>query len=111
MDKTAKGYEMTQASIMTKPIDKKRVEAIASAINLATSKRIDDLRVAQRITKAEMGRFLGISFPCIRSKLIGESAFQFNEVVRIANWWHLSLDELIDGMPTGIEQKEGEGDA
>lgn len=102
---------MTSVPVIANKIKKEQLAAIAESINLTTSKRIDDLRVAQRITKAEMGRFLGISFPCIRSKLIGETPFQFNEVVRIANWWHLSLDELIDGMPTDIEQKEGEGDA
>lgn len=86
---------MTQAPVMAKKVNKEDLEMIADSINFNTSKRIESLRVAQRITKVEMGCYLGLSYPSIRARLSGEVPFQFNEVLRIANWWHLSLDELV----------------
>lgn len=86
---------MTHAPAMAKKVNKEDLEMIADSINFNTSKRIESLRVAQRITKVEMGCYLGLSYPSIRARLSGEVPFQFNEVLRIANWWHLSLDELV----------------
>ena len=84
---------------MAKRVKKEDLEMIADSINLNTSKRIEGLRVAQRITKTEMGCYLGLSYPSIRARLSGEVPFQFNEVLRVANWWHLSLDELVGDIP------------
>lgn len=98
---------MTQAPAMAKRVEKEHLEMIADSINLATSRRIEELRVAQRITKTEMGCYLGLSYPSVRARLAGEKPFQFNEVVRVANWWHLSLDELVGDMPV---DEDFEGD-
>ena len=89
---------MVQAPVMAKRVKKEELDMIADSINLNTSKRIEELRVAQRITKVEMGCYLGLSYQSIRAKLSGETPFQFSEVLRVANWWHLSLDELVGDM-------------
>ena len=94
---------------MAKRAKKEDLEMIADSINLNTSKRIEGLRVAQRITKTEMGSYLGLSYPSIRARLSGEVPFQFNEVLRIANWWHLSLDELVGEMTVNELTVGGDG--
>lgn len=87
---------------MAKKLGKEYLDMIADSINLKTSKKIEELRSAQRITKAEMGCYLGLSYPSIRARLAGEVPFQFNEVLRIANWWNLSLDELVGDIPVDV---------
>lgn len=99
MDKSVMEYKMTQAPVMAKKVRKEDLDMIADSINFNTSRRIEELRVAQRITKVEMGCYLGLSYPSIRARLSGEVPFQFNEVLRVANWWHLSLDELVGDIP------------
>lgn len=110
MDKRTLEYKMTQAPAFAKKVSKEDLDMIASSINIETSKRIEELRVAQRITKVEMGCYLGLSYPSIRAKLSGEVPFQFNEVLRVANWWHLSLDELVGDMPVGAVGEVDEDD-
>lgn len=100
---------MTHAPAMAKRVKKEDLEMIADSINLNTSKRIEGLRVAQRITKTEMGCYLGLSYPSIRARLSGEVPFRFNEVLRIANWWHLSLDELVGEMTVNELTVGGDG--
>ncbi len=101
---------MTQAPVMAKKVKKEDLDMIADSINLNTSKRIEELRLAQRITKVEMGCYLGVSYPSIRARLAGEIPFQFNEVLRIANWWNLSLDELVGDLPIDVAAKGAEED-
>lgn len=90
---------MTNVPARLHPQDLDVLESATEEINRLTGKRIDDIRSSMRITKKEMSTFLGLSYGGLVSKLTGRRSFQFSEVVRLANWWHLSLDELVSDIP------------
>lgn len=78
-------------------ITSEEIATLASAteeINKLTGEQIDQIRCSMRITKKEMGEFLGLSYGGLCSKLAGRRSFQFGEMVRLANWWNISLDDL-----------------
>lgn len=78
-------------------ISSEEIASLASAteeINRMTGEQVDKIRCSMRITKKEMGEFLGLSYGGLCSKLSGRRSFQFGEMVRLANWWGISLDDL-----------------
>lgn len=63
-------------------------------INKQTGKRINAIRDEMRISKKEMAEFFDLSYGGLNSKLAGRRSFQFSEMVRLASWWGMSLDDL-----------------
>lgn len=56
---------------------------------------IDARRRELGVTKQAMAEKLGLSWDGINSKLTGKTDFYITEVETIANWWGLSISELI----------------
>lgn len=57
--------------------------------------RIDARREALGIPKQTFANKLGLSWESANKKLTGETEFSLTEVLIVADWWGLSLDELV----------------
>lgn len=85
---------MTKAPVRVCSEDLTDLALTTEAINKQTGKQIDAIRDEMRISKKEMAEFFDLSYGGLNSKLAGRRSFQFSEMVRLANWWGMSLDDL-----------------
>ena len=56
---------------------------------------IDQFREQLGVTKAAMADKLGLSWDGLNNKLAGRTEFDLDEVVSVADWWGVPIDELI----------------
>ena len=56
---------------------------------------INGFREQLGVTKQAMADRLGLSWDGLNNKLIGKYEFDLDEIVAIADWWGVSIDELI----------------
>ena len=56
---------------------------------------VDATRDKLGITKQAMADRLGLSWDGLNNKLTGKYEFDLSEIVTIADWWGVSIDDLI----------------
>lgn len=59
------------------------------------SKSINDVRERLGVSKQAVADKLGVLWATADSKLSGKTEFDISEAVTIADWWGMSLDELV----------------
>ena len=62
---------------------------------MSYSSHVESVRERLGVTKQAMADKLGISWSTVDSKLSGSSEFNVYEIASIADWWRMSIDELI----------------
>lgn len=56
---------------------------------------VDEFREHLGITKQAVADRLGLSWDGLNNKLTGKYEFDLDEIVSIADWWGVSIDDLI----------------
>ena len=56
---------------------------------------IDEFREHLGVTKQAMADRLGLSWDGLNNKLTGKYEFDLDEIVAIADWWGINIDDLI----------------
>ena len=56
---------------------------------------VDEFRERLGVTKQAMADRLGLSWDGLNNKLTGKYEFDLDEIVAVADWWGVSIDDLI----------------
>lgn len=56
---------------------------------------VDEFRERLGVTKQAMADRIGLSWDGLNNKLTGKYEFDLDEIVAIADWWGVSIDDLI----------------
>jgi hypothetical protein len=56
---------------------------------------IDAFRESLGIPKSKVAEILGLSWEATNRKLTGQVEFNLTEVLALADWWGVSIDELV----------------
>lgn len=56
---------------------------------------VNEFRERLGITKRAMADRLGLSWDGLNNKLTGKYEFNLDEIVAIADWWGVNIDDLI----------------
>ncbi len=62
-------------------------------------------------TKTHVAKFLGISPSSLDNRLSGRYDFRFAEVVKLADWWHVTVESLAEGAYAVEEKKVDEDES
>jgi len=56
---------------------------------------VDQFRARMGVTKTAMADRLGLSWDGLNNKLTGKSEFDLDEIIAVADWWGVPIDDLI----------------
>lgn len=73
---------------------------------MEAGQRLRALRVRNNLTQEDVGKVLGVKRATISALEKGKSSLTFENIIKLANYFKVSADELVFGRPTGVSSEQ-----